>query len=76
LETVVEPFDDGWPEFEKTSFHLCARMIIVCCWILLPNFGDYCHVIAGKGLGELDPMQLLVFSLKIRLHPRDADRYN
>ncbi len=45
---------------KETNFHLCARMIIVCCGILLPNFGDYCHVFAGKGLGELDPMQLLV----------------
>jgi hypothetical protein len=34
--------------------------------ILLPNFGDYCHVFAGKGLlGELGPIPVIGLIVKI-----------
>jgi hypothetical protein len=31
----------------------------------LPNFGDYCHAFAGKGLGNLDEIPVIGFSVKI-----------
>ncbi len=43
--------NDGGQNMKRLS--RCTGVIIVCCRIPLPNFGDECHFFARKGLGEL-----------------------
>jgi hypothetical protein len=39
-------------------------MIIVCCGILLPNFGEYCPFLAEKVLA-VRPLPVIGFIIKI-----------
>ena len=63
LETVLEPFDDDWPEYEKTFIDIQV-CIIVCFGIMPPNFGEYYHVFAGKDLGNRERMSVIGYSAK------------
>jgi hypothetical protein len=50
-------------EFSEGT-HRCTGMIIVCCGILLRNFGEYCPLLPEKVVATLVQCKLLVSGKK------------
>ena len=50
---VVEPYDDGWPEYEGACYR-CTDALIVCLGVLLPKSRVNWLVFVGKSLENVD----------------------